>query len=76
MMMSLARISPDKLEVGTVLREGDPSRPVYYTVASVEPEIPRAFSMFGGAAPRPPKWRMTLRAATDEEKAMAEVMLT
>jgi len=32
--------------------------------------------MFGGAAPRPPEWRMTLRAATDEEKAMAEVMLT
>jgi hypothetical protein len=69
-IMPITRISPKKLPVGTVLREGRPEAPIYYVVASVERVSERAFPAF------PQKWKMRLRGATDDEKMVAGVMLT
>lgn len=74
--MPLTRVSETKLEIGTVLRESGPNGPIYYVVASVEPERVRSFLMYGRTAPPTQKWAMRLRAATDDEKALADVMVT
>ena len=74
--MPVSRVSEVKLKVGTVVRENGPNGPVYHVVASVEPEHARSFLMFGSTAPVVPKWRMKFRAASDDEKILADVMQT